>query len=156
MAVEIERKFMVQGEFRKSATKMIEITQAYLSSDPERTIRIRIQDDEAFLTVKGISNKSGLSRLEYEYSIPKADAENMLSFCEAGVVVKTRFLVPVGNHTWELDVFHGDNQGLIIAEIELSSEDEDFIKPEWVGREVTGDLRYYNSALLKRPYKQWA
>lgn len=156
MAVEIERKFMVQGEFRKSATKMLEITQAYLSSDPERTIRIRLQDDEAFLTIKGIGNESGLSRLEYEYEIPKADAEEMLKLCEAGVVVKTRFLVPVGNHTWELDVFHGDNQGLIIAEIELSSENEDFIKPEWVGREVTGDLRYYNSALLKRPYKQWA
>ena len=157
MGIEIERKFMVQGEFRKSATIMIEITQWYLSVDPERTVRIRMQDDkDFFLTEKGLSNESGLSRSEDERKISREEADELLKDCGLRMIVKTRFLVPVGNHTWEVDVFHGDNQGLIVAEIELSFQDEDFMKPEWLGREVTGEIKYYNSELLQRPYKQWA
>ena len=156
MAVEIERKFLVQEEFRKNAHKIIEIVQWYLSVKPEKIVRIRMQDDkDFFLTIKGISNASGLSRAEDEHKISREEAEGLLKSCDSRMIVKTRYLVLVENHTWEVDIFHGDNEGLIIAEIELSSEDESFIKPAWAGIEVTGELKYYNSSLLQYPYNKW-
>ncbi len=156
MAQEIERKFLVKSdEFKKQATRAIRIVQGYLSSVPERTVRVRIKGDKGYLTVKGIGSESGASRFEWEIEIPREDAENLLKICEPGVIDKTRYLVPVGNHTFEVDEFYGENEGLILAEVELKSEDEAFEKPEWLGEEVTGDVRYYNAMLMKQPYRTW-
>ena len=156
MAQEIERKFLVKNhDFKKQATRAIRIVQGYLSSVPERTVRVRIKGDKGYLTVKGIGNESGASRFEWEIEIPTGDAENLLKICEPGVIDKTRYLVPVGNHTFEVDEFYGDNEGLILAEVELKSEDEEFEKPDWLGEEVTGDVRYYNAMLMKHPYREW-
>lgn len=156
MAQEIERKFLVKDDsFKKDAFKSTRIVQGYLSSVPERTVRVRIKGDKGYLTVKGIGNETGASRFEWEIEIPKTDAENLLKICEPGVIDKTRYLVKVGSHTFEVDEFYGDNEGLILAEIELHSEDEAFIKPAWLGKEVTGDTRYYNSMLMKNPFKNW-
>jgi adenylate cyclase len=156
MAQEIERKFLVKSdEFKKHATKAIRIVQGYLSSVPERTVRVRIKGDKGYLTVKGIGSESGASRFEWEIEIPREDAENLLKICEPGVIDKTRYLVPVGNHTFEVDEFYGENEGLILAEVELKSEDEAFQKPDWLGEEVTGDVRYYNAMLMKNPYRKW-
>ena len=156
MSIEIERKFLVQGEFRKHASRMIEITQWYLVVNSEQTVRIRMQDDKNFfLTEKGITNASGLSRSEDEHEITREEAEELLKSCDSRMIIKTRYLVPIGNHTWEVDIFHGENEGLVIAEIELLFEDESFIKSAWVGMEVTGEIKYYNSSLVKFPYKQW-
>ena len=155
MAQEIERKFLVTGEFKNLATKSIRITQAYLSSVSERTVRIRIKGDKGFITIKGIGSDSGASRFEWEKEITVAEAEELLKICESGLIDKTRYLVPVGNHTFEVDEFYGDNEGLVVAEIELESENEAFEKPAFLGREVTGDVKYYNSMLIKNPYKKW-
>jgi len=155
MAQEIERKFLVTGPIQASATKATRITQGYLSSVPERTVRVRIKGDKGFVTVKGIGNASGASRFEWETEIPVADAEAMLGICEPGVIDKIRYQVPVGGHTYEVDEFHGENEGLTVAEVELSSEDEAFEKPSWLGEEVTGDVKYYNSMLMKHPYTRW-
>lgn len=156
MKLEIERKFLVQGDFRTEAVNSIHIAQGYLSSVPERTVRIRVQGKNGFLTIKGDSGASGTSRREWETAIPVTDAEELLSLCEPGIIDKTRFIVPAGNgRVWEVDEFHGDNGGLILAEIELGSEEEAFDKPAWLGEEVTGDPRYYNAALTKNPYKNW-
>lgn len=155
MAQEIERKFLVAGSFKESATKQTRITQGYLSSIPERTVRVRIKGDKGFITIKGIGNGSGASRYEWEKEIPTTEVEELLKICEPGVIDKTRFLVPSGNHTFEVDEFYGDNQGLVVAEVELSAEDEAFQKPEWLGQEVTGDVKYFNSMLMKNPYKNW-
>ncbi len=155
MAQEIERKFLVKGEFKELATKATRITQGYLSSVPERTVRVRVKGEKGFITIKGIGSDSGASRFEWEKEIPVAEVNDLLKICEPGVIDKTRFLVPVGGHTFEVDEFYGDNEGLIVAEVELSSEDEAFVKPEWLGEEVTGDVRYYNSMLMKNPYKNW-
>ena len=156
MAQEIERKFLVVGEFKPFACAQMRITQGYLSSVPERTVRVRIKGDEGFITVKGIGSASGASRYEWEKVIPLPEVEELLELCEPGVIDKTRYLVEVGEHTFEIDEFHGDNQGLIVAEVELGSEDEAFEKPDWLGPEVTGESRYYNATLKNHPYKSWS
>ena len=155
MAQEIERKFLVKGDFKPFVQKETRIIQGYLSSVPERTVRVRTKGDKGFLTIKGIGNESGASRYEWETEISTEDAKNLLAICEPGVIDKTRYLVEVGKHTYEVDEFYGENDGLTVAEIELESEDEAFDKPEWLGEEVTGDVKYYNSMLMKNPYKNW-
>ena len=155
MAQEIERKFLVAGDFKPYARKSEHIVQGYLNSTPERTVRVRIKDDKGYMTVKGISSQSGVSRFEWEKEIPVNEARELINICEPGVIDKVRHLVDVGEHIFEVDEFYGDNEGLVVAEIELSSEDEAFVKPEWLGEEVTGDVRYYNSMLMKNPYKGW-
>lgn len=155
MAQEIERKFLVKGDFRPFVSKSTRIVQGYLSSVPERTVRVRIKGDKGYLTIKGIGNQSGASRFEWEKEISVEDADALLKICEPGVIDKVRHLVKNGDLTFEVDEFFGENQGLIIAEIELPSEDTPFDKPAWLGEEVTGDPRYYNSMLMKNPYTQW-
>jgi len=155
MAQEIERKFLVRGDFMPDAGQSRRIVQGYLCADAERTVRIRICDEDGYLTIKSASNARGWSRYEFEQEIPLADAEEMLRLCLPGIIDKVRYWAKVGNHTWEVDVFHGDNEGLTVAEIELLSEDETFELPTWAGEEVTGDVRYYNAMLSKHPYCQW-
>ena len=154
--IEIERKFLVTSEdFKKEALSQKRIQQGYLSSVPERTVRIRIKENQASLTIKGASNETGMSRFEWEKEIPVDEAKKLLLLCEKGVIDKTRFEVKIGNHTYEVDEFYGKNQGLIMAEIELNSENETFEKPNWLGKEVTNDKRYYNSYLSKNPFTFW-
>lgn len=154
--LEIERKFLVTSEaFKTEAFAQNRIAQGYLSAVPERTVRVRIKGDKGFLTIKGATNESGLSRFEWEKEIPVDEATALLKLCEKGVIDKTRFEVKTGNHVFEIDEFHGENQGLIMAEIELQSETETFAKPDWLGEEVTNDNRYYNSYLSRNPYKYW-
>ena len=154
--VEIERKFLVISEsFIGESFAQKRIVQAYLSSVPERTVRIRIKGDKGFITIKGKSNDSGTTRLEWEKEISLSEAESLLSICESGIIDKIRYEVNVGNHVFEVDVFSGENEGLIIAEIELQSEHEIFEKPIWLGEEVTNDERFYNSFLSKKPFKTW-
>lgn len=155
MAQEIERKFLVKGDFKSHATRSARIIQGYLSSVPERTVRVRVKGDKGFITVKGIGNASGVSRYEWEMEIPRSEAEELLAICEPGVIDKTRFLVESGPHTFEVDEFYGANEGLVVAEIELSAETEDFERPEWLGQEVTGDTRYFNAMLMKYPFTTW-
>ncbi|NDV78353.1 CYTH domain-containing protein [Dysgonomonas sp. 511] len=155
MPQEIERKFLVKGDFKQYAYAHEQIVQGYLSSVSERTVRIRIKGDKAFITIKGISNSSGVSRYEWEKEIAIDEARELMMLCEPGVIDKVRYLIKSGKHTYEVDEFRGDNEGLTVAEIELASEDESFDCPGWLGEEVTGDLRYYNSALSKKPYKDW-
>ena len=155
MAQEIERKFLVAGDFNPEVFKSTRIIQGYLCSVPERTVRVRVKGDKGFITVKGIGSQSGASRFEWEKEIPATEAEQLLAICEPGVIDKTRYLVKSGEHTFEVDEFYGDNDGLTVAEVELASEDEAFVKPEWLGEEVTGDVKYYNSMLMKNPYKNW-
>ena len=157
MAVEIERKFLVAGEYKPFATESVHISQGYLNSASGRTVRVRVRGDKGYLTVKGPSKDGGLSRFEWEMEIPLADAEAMLELCEKGVIDKTRWLIPAGDgvHTWEVDEFHGANEGLVVAEIELTSESDSFERPSWLGPEVTGDRRYYNSQLTLHPYSKW-
>ena len=150
MAAEIERKFLVSGEFRDIAVREIHIIQAYLSVDPERIIRVRITEDSASLTVKsGNENGTYLKRKEWNIIIDRSIAEEIMQICLPGRIYKTRFIVPYGRHQYEVDVFHGANEGLIIAEIELTGEDEEFERPDWLGKEVTGDPSYNNSNLIK-------
>lgn len=155
MSKEIERKFLVRGDFKSLAFRSERITQGYLSSVPERTVRVRIKGNEGFITIKGLSNASGLTRYEWEKEIPVDEARELLQLSEPGMIDKTRYLVQVGKHVFEVDEFYGENEGLILAEIELQSEDEPFEKPEWLGKEVTGDPRYYNAMLSKKPYKKY-
>jgi len=154
--LEIERKFLVTSDsYKKEAFSKKRIIQGYLSSNPERTVRIRIKENKAYLTIKGNSNASGMSRFEWEKEISVDEAKNLLLLCEKGVIDKTRFEIKVGNHTYEVDEFYGENEGLEMAEIELQSETELFEKPDWLGEEVTNDNRYYNSYLSKNPFKNW-
>tara|TARA_R110000868_G_scaffold26958_12_gene103181 strand:- start:1314 stop:1784 length:471 start_codon:yes stop_codon:yes gene_type:complete len=154
--IEIERKFLVTSQaFKQEAFTQNRIKQGYLSSVPERTVRVRSKGDRAFMTVKGAPNRSGMSRFEWEKEIPIEDATNLLELCQKGIIDKTRFEVKVGNHIFEIDEFYGENEGLIMAEIELTSENENFEKPSWLGEEVTNDKRYYNSYLSVNPYKTW-
>jgi CYTH domain-containing protein len=154
--IEIERKFLVLSTvFLKEAYNENRIVQAYLSSNPERTVRVRIKDNKGFLTIKGKGNESGTTRLEWERPIPLEDAEKLLLICEEGSIEKIRYEVQVGKHLFEVDVFKGQNEGLVLAEIELIREDENFEKPHWLGIEVTGDKRFYNAYLSKHPYKSW-
>ena len=152
---EIERKFIVSGDFKQFAHKKTYILQAYLSSDSERTVRIRIKGEQAFITIKGNTSASGVTRFEWEKEIQIDEARELIKLCEPGLIEKTRYEIKSGNHNFEVDEFYGDNQGLIIAELELKAEDEPFIKPSWLGPEVTGDARYYNSMLKNNPFKNW-
>jgi adenylate cyclase len=149
MATETERKFLVKGEFRHLAIKQIQITQSYLLKDPYKTIRLRIADDKAFLTIKTPMTLETIARNEWEFQITLHDAIEMLIICLPGKIIKTRYLVPSGHHTFEVDVFHDKNDGLVLAELELESENEHFDIPEWLGEEVTGNPAYYNSNLAK-------
>ncbi len=157
MHLEIERKFLVVGEFKSLAHDHTRIRQGYIASGNGRTVRVRIRGDKGYLTIKGPSGRAGLSRYEFETEIPIDDAQDLMLICEPGIIDKTRYLVrsPDGRHTWEVDEFYGDNEGLLLAEIELGSEDEPFDKPPFVGREVTGDRRFYNSHMRKHPYRLW-
>lgn len=149
MATEIEKKFLVKGDFKLQAISESRIMQGYLSSVPERTVRIRVKKEKGYITIKGATNETGASRYEWEKEIPKNEALELMKLCEPGIIDKTRFLVPVGKHVYEVDEFYGHNKGLILAEIELSNEHENFEKPDWLGEEVTGNYKYYNSYLKK-------
>jgi CYTH domain-containing protein len=153
---EIERKFLLQNTaFKAQAHKQERIAQGYLNSHPERTVRIRTKGDKGYLTIKGKSNESGTTRLEWETEIPVAEARSLLALCESGSIDKIRYEVKSGSHIFEVDEFFGENEGLLVAEIELQHEDEIFEKPDWLGKEVTGDVRYYNAYLSRNPYKTW-
>ncbi|MFH6936137.1 CYTH domain-containing protein [Flavobacterium sp. FlaQc-30] len=154
--LEIERKFLVKSnDFKEQAFTHNKIAQGYLSSIPERTVRVRIKGEKAFLTIKGIGQHGGMSRFEWENEIPIDEAIELLKLCEKGKIEKTRYEVKLGNHIFEVDEFYGENEGLIMAEVELKSETETFEKPEWLGEEVTDDKRYYNAYLSKHPFKSW-
>lgn len=156
MANEIERKFLVKNcDFKKESYSETKIIQGFLSSVPERTVRIRIIRSKGFITVKGIGNHSGTTRFEWEKEISTEDAKDLLNICESGMIEKTRYKVKSGEHTFEIDEFYNENEGLIIAEVELNSEEENFVKPIWLGEEVTGQVKYYNSMLKKNPFKNW-
>lgn len=154
--VEIERKFLVNSSaYKDEASKSIQIIQGFLNTHKERTVRVRLKGDKGFLTVKGKSSDNGLSRFEWEKEITDEAAKSLLNICEPGVIDKIRYEVQVKNHIFEIDEFFGDNQGLVIAEVELNSEEEAFEKPSWLGEEVTGDVKYYNSQLSKHPFCNW-
>ena len=154
MAKEIERKFLVEGDFMPFVESSSRIAQGYIARSEELTLRVRTRDDKGYLTIKGRSDEAGMRRDEWEYEIPVEEARELLRFSR-GTIDKTRYLVPVGRHIFEVDCFYGENEGLVMAEVELKSEDESFERPAWLGREVTGDRRYYNSQLLKNPYTKW-
>lgn len=157
MNIETERKFLVRGDsFKSEAVRTLRIKQGYIAHDAGRTVRVRIADDKGFLTIKGPSMNGGISRFEWEREIPLQDAEDLMLLCKDGKIDKTRFIIPAANgRKFEVDEFYGDNEGLVMAEIELGSEDEAFVRPSWLGDEVTGDKRYYNSHLLTYPFKDW-
>ena len=155
MHTEIERKFLVVGDFKHLAYQHSHIEQGYFATEPGRTVRIRIRDDKAYLTIKGPSVNQGLSRYEYETEIPVDDAKLMMTMCMPGKIVKDRYLVQSGKHVIEVDEFWGENEGLVVAEIELEHEDEAYEKPDFLGQEVTGDVRYYNKYLSNNPYCSW-
>ncbi|WP_028111337.1 CYTH domain-containing protein [Ferrimonas kyonanensis] len=156
MTLEIERKYLVNDDsFKADSHKQTRIVQGYLSSAPERTVRVRIKGDKGILTIKGIGSESGASRFEWEKEIALEDAQALLKICEPGVIDKTRYLVSHQGHTFEVDEFYGENQGLTVAEVELESEQQQVHKPTWLAQEVTGDVRYYNSMLMKTPYTSW-
>jgi len=156
MAIEIERKFLVKNNgFKNESVREMRITQKYLSSVPERTVRIRIIGDIGNITIKGISSVSGTSRFEWEREISVKDAKELFKICEEGIIDKIRYNVKYDKHTFEIDEFYGENEGLVIAEIELAAEEESFIRPDWLGTEVTGDKKYYNSVLIKNPFCIW-
>ena len=144
-SIEIERKFLVTGDYKSAAKSRYHIVQGYLCRDPQRTVRVRIRDDRGFITIKGVGTDDGTSRFEWEKEIPQNEARTLLNLCLPGIIDKTRYLVDVDGHTFEVDEFHGKQQGLTLAEIELNSPDEAFTKPAWLGREVTGEPQYYNS-----------
>lgn len=156
MAQEIERKFLVTSQiYKDECSSKKRIVQGFLNTNPERTVRVRIKGKKGFLTVKGISNKAGTTRFEWEREIDLGEAEELLKLCEEDVIEKIRYEVTLGSHVFEIDEFYGNNQGLTVAEIELNEENETFTKPPWLGREVTGEIKYYNSALSKNPFKNW-
>lgn len=156
MGQEIERKFLVLNDLYKvDAHESARIIQGYLTSDPERSVRVRIKGDSGFITVKGATNASGVSRFEWEKKIPLVEAKDLLNICLPGVIDKIRYEIKYGDHIFEVDEFFRDNYGLVIAEIELMYEDQDFLKPDWLGIEVTGDKKYYNSMLVRYPYYTW-
>jgi adenylate cyclase len=154
MAVEIERKFLVINDNWRAGAGGVLYRQGYLSTDPERTVRVRLEGDSGRLTIKGKSQ--GISRAEYEYPIPAGDAANLLEkLCQRPLIEKTRYRIAFAGHLWEVDEFHGENQGLLIAEIELASERAEFERPDWVGQEVSDDPRYFNASLVKNPFSRW-
>ena len=154
--LEIERKFLVRGDdYKRQAYSSSRIRQGYICSGHGRTVRVRLRDDRGYLTIKGPSDAAGLSRYEFEKEITLDEAEHLMALCEPGSIDKTRYLVKSGSHTFEVDEFYGDNEGLVMAEVELGSEDEPFEKPDFIGKEVTGDRRYYNAHLVKHPFCTW-
>ena len=154
--IEIERKFLVlSNDFINESFSQKRIVQGYLSSNPERTVRVRIKGDKGYLTIKGKSSANGTTRMEWEREISLTDAEALLKICESGIIDKVRYEVKVGQHIYEVDIFSGANEGLVIAEIELESESEAFEKPNWLGQEVTNDERYYNAYLSQKPFTEW-
>ena len=156
MNIEIERKFLVKNkDFKNLSYKEEVFKQGYLNSDKTRNVRIRVTNDKAFLTIKGASNASGSTRFEWEKEISLTEAQSLLKLCEEPTIDKIRYQVPVANHVFEVDVFQKKNAGLVIAEIELINEDQSYTSPDWLGEEVTGDVKYYNSSLSKKPYKEW-
>ncbi|MEE0870997.1 MAG: CYTH domain-containing protein [Bacteroidaceae bacterium] len=154
---ETERKFLVVGEFKSQSYNATRIQQGYIASNNGRTVRVRIRGDKGYLTIKGPSGLKGITRYEFDTEIPLDDARELMEICEPGIIDKTRYLVksPDGCHTWEIDEFYGDNEGLVLAEVELSHESEEFQKPEFIGKEVTGDRRFYNSHMRSYPFKLW-
>lgn len=155
--MEIERKFLVRSDaYRRQAYAHSHIRQGYISSGGRCTIRVRLRDDEAFLTIKSPSLDGGLSRYEFEKAIARDEAEHLMLLCEPGIIDKTRYLVKSGDHVFEVDEFHGDNEGLVVAEVELYAADESYVKPDFIADEVTGDRRYYNSNLRRHPYREWS
>ncbi|QLG89200.1 CYTH domain-containing protein [Chitinibacter bivalviorum] len=153
MAIEIERKFLLNNQhWREQVSRSTRIAQGYLNAEPSRTVRVRVKGDSGFITIKG--KNEGISRVEFEYEIPAADALELLKLCP-NVLDKTRHLVNIDGHTFEIDEFHGLNNGLIVAEIELASENASYPQPDWLGPEVSGDVRYYNSALSEKPFSSW-
>ena len=153
---EIERKFLVLSEdYKKQAVAEFRIAQGYLNTHPDRTVRVRIKGEKAYITIKGIGNQSGTTRFEWEKEIEVNEARELLALCEEGMIDKIRYEVPVNEFTYEVDEFKGDNEGLVIAEIELSDEHQKFPKPEWLGQEVTGKNKYYNAYLNQKPFKKW-
>ena len=156
MAQEIERKFLVKdSSFKELAFSSSRIAQGYICSSRGRTVRVRIRDEKGYLTIKGPAGENGLSRYEWEKEIPLDEAQELMKLCEPGIIDKTRYLVQSGNHVFEVDEFYGENEGLVVAEVELSSENESFKKPDFIGEEVTGIAKYYNSFLMKFPYTKW-
>lgn len=154
--LEIERKFLVTSDtYKQVATSQSRIAQGFLNTDPSRTVRVRIMGEKGFLTVKGASNDSGTTRFEWEIEISVNEATNLIDLCESGILEKTRYEVPSGKHIFEVDEFLGENKGLVVAEVELNHEDERFEKPDWLGEEVTGQKKYYNSQLSKNPFSSW-
>lgn len=154
--IEIERKFLVLSEqYKEAAVSQERIVQGFLNTHPERTVRVRIKGNRGYVTVKGKSNKAGTSRFEWEKQIDLQEAEALLNLCEEGILEKIRYEVLVGKHTYEVDEFYGKNVGLVVAEVELSAENETFEQPIWLGEEVTGDIKYYNSQLSKNPFCNW-
>ena len=155
MKKEIERKFLIKGDFMPHVISKTYIEQGYVAKSDDLTLRIRTRDDKGYITIKGRTNAAGMSRSEWEYEIPVEEARELLSFSR-GTIKKHRYLVPVDGHVFEIDRFYGQNEGLVMAEVELQSEDEQYPRPDWLGEEVTGDRRYYNSQLLKHPYTTWS
>ena len=156
MAQEIERKFLVKDDsFKQMASSSSRIRQGYICSMRGRTVRVRVRNDKGYLTIKGPSDAAGMSRYEWEKEIPLNEAEELMKLCEPGQIDKTRYLVNWGNHVFEVDEFYGENEGLVMAEVELQSEDEPYERPPFLGMEVTGDVRYFNSFLMKKPFSQW-
>ncbi len=155
MGTEIERKFLVKGEYRTVAQSKSHIVQGYLHAGGNNSVRIRKRDEKGYITIKGPSLDGGLSRYEWEKEISAADADDLMKLCEPGIIDKYRYLVPFEGHIFEVDEFHGDNEGLVVAEVEMKSPDEDVILPPFIGKEVTGDKRYYNAQLRKHPFTKW-
>ncbi len=154
--LEIERKFLVRSKaYREQATSTVRMIQGFLNTHPDRTVRVRVRDNKGYLTVKGASNEIGTTRFEWEMEINRSEAINLIDLCEGIILEKVRYLVPFGTHIYEVDEFLGENNGLIIAEVELQHEDEVFDRPNWLGEEVTGDNKYYNSQLSKVPFSSW-
>lgn len=154
--IEIERKFLVNSNaYKEEAFKSTRIIQGFLNTNKERTVRVRLKGNLGFITVKGLTTNNGLSRFEWEKEISEEEAQSLFKLCEPGIIDKTRFEIKVGMHTFEVDEFYGDNDGLVIAEIELNNENEVFIKPNWLGKEVTGIIKYYNSQLILQPFTTW-
>lgn len=155
MGLEIEHKFLVKGEFKPFARSNMHIIQGYICYEPARTVRVRIRDEEGFLTIKGPSEKYGLQRYEFEKKISLSEARDLLQLCLPGVVDKYRYLVPFAGHIFEVDEFYGENEGLVMAELELGSIEETFDKPDFLWHEVTGDKRFYNAQLVQHPFREW-
>ena len=156
MALEIERKFLVKDDsYKAMAYSASRIAQGYICSGRGRTVRVRIRDDKGYLTIKGPADSMGLGRYEWEKEIPMQEAQELMRLCEPGMIDKTRYLVKSGKHIFEVDEFYGENEGLTVAEVELESADESYEKPDFIGEEVTGDVRYYNSFLMKNPFSRW-